>query len=277
MSGPSVTRLDTSPVPAFRQPAQDLLMSLFGGSMQHQEGFQGNYRDFYQQNNLNPGLASTAQAYRQAQQPTSRANFDPAGFDLPSLNARLGLSPPSSPLNQQLQSSFMNFLAQPTAAERTFEQQFGGGQTPGMDVLSAAQPIFDRNLAQGTAAINEMGPRFASANLRERGNLAQGALQDFNLFSQQVLESGRNRQVQSAMAADQSRLGGMQAAGQFGLGQSAQDLQFQGMSMQNLQFLLSQMFGAGGFQSAPGFVQNPGTFDQLIRAAGSIGAVAAAV
>ena len=288
MSGPKTERLNTSPIPGLQQPGIDLLTSLLSG--QTTQGFSGSFEDWMRQQGIQSqnvgGFPSLMNAqgqrlshgdartqFAQAQQPSQRFG----GLNLNDLNQRLGLSFPTSPLNQQLQNSFSNFLAQPSAAERTFNAQFGDGRVPGGDILAAAQPIFDRNLAQGTAAINEAGPRFASANLRERGNLAQGSLQDFNLFSQQVMESGRNRQLQAAMAADQSRLGGMQAAGQFNLGQQGQELGFQQQGMQNLQFLLSQLFGAGGFQSAPGFVQTPGFMDQLIKALGAGGALAAAV
>jgi hypothetical protein len=220
------------------------------------------------------------QAFQQARQ-GSQPNFDPAG--LAGLQQRLGLT---SPLQQQTTDAFSNFLAQPSAQERTLAQfqgplgelLAGRGVADPAGVLNAAQPIFDRNLAEALATQREAGPRFASTAMRESGRLQQGALQDFNLFAQQTLESGRQRQLQAQLGAasalgglaggvDQTRLGGMQAAGQFGLGISQQQLAA-------LMPLLQQLFNAGGLNSAPGFVQQPGALGQIAGLAGAVGGLA---
>ena len=46
-------------------------------------------------------------------------------------------------LNQQLSNTYMNQL---------------GGQRPGMDVVNAAQPIFQRNMQQGADTLRQAGP-----------------------------------------------------------------------------------------------------------------------
>jgi hypothetical protein len=207
--------------------------------------------------------------------------FDPNA--LAGLPQRLGLT---SPLQQQTTDAFSNFLAQPSAQERTLAQfqgplgelLAGRGIADPASVLNAAQPVFDRNLAEALATQREAGPRFASTAMRETGRLQQGALQDFNLFAQQTLESGRQRQLQAQLGAasalgglaggvDQTRLGGMQAAGQFGLGISQQQLAA-------LMPLLQQLFSAGGLNSAPGFVQRPSFLGQVAGLAGAAGGLA---
>ncbi|KKK74173.1 hypothetical protein LCGC14_2886430, partial [marine sediment metagenome] len=66
--------------------------------------------------------------------------------------------------------------------------------------------------------------------------------QDFNLFQQQVLEAGQNRQLQALLGAGQFALGG------------------QGQQLSTLLPLLQTALGAGGAESAPVITQDPGFF-----------------
>lgn len=162
-------------------------------------------------------------------------------------------------------SSVANFLPS-TPQRQAIESQFArlGGfgpnanGTPGQDILNAATPIFDRNLQQGADVLRQSGSRFNSNTERLVGEQGNKAFQDFNLFSQQVLESGRNRQLQSLLGASQFA------------GQNRQ---------QNLQLLLpllQQGLIAGGAASAPVVTQDPGfiggTLAPIISTLGQTGA-----
>lgn len=142
-------------------------------------------------------------------------------------------------LNQQLSNTYMNML---------------GKQNPGADVVNAAQPIFNRNLQQGADIQRQAGPRFASNNERLISDQQGKSIQDFNLFAQQAMESGLNRQLQAASQA-----------GQFSLGQSQ-------LNSQNFQNMFGQAFEAG--IGAPIFQQNPGLFQNIMQTIGTVGGVA---
>lgn len=190
------------------------------------------------------------------------------------LGQRLGL--PGTALQQQGLGVFANLLAQPTGQQRVFEQampalqaQFTG--TPGGDVLNAAQPIFQRNLAEALSRQGEVGPRFASAAQREARTLEQQGLQDINLFSQQILESGRQRQIQAALAAsqigqgaDQSILNILSGAGGFAQGA-------QGGQLALLQMLIPALFGGG---LSPGTAVGPSVLSQIAGVASAVGSTA---
>ena len=148
-------------------------------------------------------------------------------------------------LQSQLGNTFAQLVNRPTAGQQAFnvalpqiQQQLQQGF--GQDILGAAQPIFQRNLQLGADTLRQTGPRFASNTERLVGQQGQQAMQDFNLFSQNVLESGRARQLQALSTLGQ--LGGsadaglsslLGTAGQFSLGQSGQQNQ-----------LLSQLLGS---------------------------------
>ena len=210
-------------------------------------------------------------------------------------------------LQQNLQNILGNFGAQPsalqsqlgqtleqlinpnrqTAAQQTFnvalpqiQEQLGQGF--GQDILSAATPLFNRNLQQAADITRQSGPRFAGSTQRLVSEQGERAVQDFNLFSQNVLESGRERQLQAldvlgrlGGGADASQLGFLQQAGQFGLGQ--QQLQQQGLNTQAqfLQQILGGLFSGAGITQTPGFVQRPGTFGQIVGGIGTLGSLAA--
>lgn len=132
---------------------------------------------------------------------------------------------PTSALQTQVGSVFQRLLQQ---------------QDPGQGVINAALPGFQENLQRGADVLRQSGPRFASNTERLVGEQSRGALQDFNLFQQQVLEQGQNRQLQALLGA-----------GQFSLGQ-------QGQQLSALLPLLQTALGAGGAQSGPVLTQNPG-------------------
>jgi hypothetical protein len=184
-------------------------------------------------------------------------------------------------------NSFSQLLRGPTSQEQAFNltlpqimAQLTG--VPGMDVVNAANPIFQQNLGDALARQRQFGgPRFAAESGRQSRELEQRSLQDFNLFQQQVFESGRQRQLQAAGVlgqlgggADASRLGIAQGAGGFALGEQQLNLQSQQMQQALMQMLLTQAFTAGGFNAAPIISQNPGFFQELMKGFGSAGALA---
>ncbi len=74
------------------------------------------------------------------------------------------------------------------------------GDTPGGDVLGPLQNVFRQNLDYGISAINAGAPgRFSTGNTYAQGQFTQNALNDFNLVAANVLEQGRNRQLQAIM------------------------------------------------------------------------------
>ena len=126
--------------------------------------------------------------------------------------------------------------------------------------MNAALPGFQENLQRSADILRQSGPRFASNTERVVGEQSRGAVQDFNLFQQQVFEAGRNRQLQTLLGA-----------GQFSLGQSGQDLSA-------LLPLLQTALQAGGAGSAPVITENPGflqgTLLPLLGVGGSLAATA---
>jgi hypothetical protein len=159
---------------------------------------------------------------------------------------------PQSALQQQVGQTFQQLVggSQPfNQTNSALMEQLGLTGVPGGNVVAAAQPIFQRNLQQGADILRQSGPRFASATGQQIGQQGQRAMQDFNLFQQQAIESGLNRQLQAT-----------QAAGQFGLGQ-------QGMNMSFLLPLLQQAISAG--QGPAMIQQNPGFFQNLMQLGGT--------
>lgn len=155
---------------------------------------------------------------------------------------------PTSSLQRQTGSTYEALLGgltgqQTAVAGSALANIIQGGQ----GVLNAAQPLFQRNLEFALRANREFGgpSRFNAAVARQGGELSQRALGDFNLFSQQVLESGANRQLQAL-------LGGLSGASAFALGQEQNRLPL-------IQQLLGQNFGAS--VGAPIITQGPSAFD----------------
>jgi hypothetical protein len=125
----------------------------------------------------------------------------------------------------------------------------------GEGMLSAMEPLFQRNLEQTLRMNREFGgpSRFNTAVGDKGVELSQRALQDYNLFQQQALEQARNRQLQAVLG-----IGGLtgQATGQ-------------------QQAVMQQLLGAGltggGAFSAPVITQSPGLFQNIMQGAGTLG------
>lgn len=78
---------------------------------------------------------------------------------------------------------------------------FTSEENPGSSSLPALRASADQRLGDQIAELNASSPgRFSSANLYEQGRLRERSQEDFNLLSSQVLEQGRNRQLQSILA-----------------------------------------------------------------------------
>jgi len=156
-----------------------------------------------------------------------------------------------------LLSAFANYLQQPTGDQRTNAASLsmqgalgGAGNIPGFDVLNAAGPIFQRNLTDSLARQNNQGARFSSTNDIQNRLLQQQGLQDFNLFAQQTLEQGRQRQLQGILGFAQANQGPQQ------------------LQLQALMPILQALFGGGLSQ---GIAVGPSPLGQ---AAGAIGGLA---
>ena len=157
------------------------------------------------------------------------------------------LLPPTSSLQQQTGDLWGSFLKNLL------------GKPPGQGVLDAATPIFERNLQLGADTLRQSGPRFASNTERLIANQGREATQDFNLFTQQVMQEGLNQQM-----------AGLTGAGGFANQQ-------QGMNLNFLLPLMQQMFGtafgAGGL-TQPGVVtQAQPWWQQLLNAGSQVGGI----
>lgn len=74
------------------------------------------------------------------------------------------------------------------------------GANPGGDVLGPLSQQYQQNLDYGLSAINASSPgRFSTANTYTQGQFTQRALNDYNVLAAQVLEHGRDRQLQAIM------------------------------------------------------------------------------
>ena len=74
------------------------------------------------------------------------------------------------------------------------------GGTPGGDVLGPLYDLNQQHLNDQITQMNSSSPnRFSSTNLYEQGQLRQRSNTDFNALASQVLEHGRDRQLQAIM------------------------------------------------------------------------------
>lgn len=146
----------------------------------------------------------------------------------------------ASPLQQTVGNTFQQLLS----------------TQPGGDVIAAAQPVFQRNLTEGLARQRNVGPRFARSAGEQSRLLETNALQDFNLFMQNVLESGLQRQLSAT-----------QAAGNFALGQQQTN---QNAFLPILQQLLSTVIKGSGVEQPPTLEQKPGTLQNILGIVGSV-------
>lgn len=197
-----------------------------------------------------------------------------------------GLVPQQSDLQRQTAGTWSNFLAQPNASTRAFEtalpsilKQLTGD--PGADVLGAAQPIFQRNLQLGADTLRQSGPRFASNTERLVGEQGRQAVQDFNLFSQNVIENALGRQLTAAGtlgqlggAADQATLAGLTGAGGFANQQQADIMQFLGPLFQQM---FGTAFAGGGITQQPTVTQGQSGFEKALGYGGQIANIIGAV
>lgn len=183
------------------------------------------------------------------------------------------LQNPSSPANllQQLgpAGSYANYGKAITPQAMTqgqgVAQQMGLGgvaaTNPGLGVVSAYEPLFQKNLAQIQGSTPSA--RFSSGN-----QLAQtSALNDFNMFAQQALQQGLGQQISAALGSGQQQLQGAQGLGALQLGGQAQQLPL-------AQQFLSTLFGAGLPQ---GTAVGPSPLGQAAGMAGGIGALGTAM
>lgn len=74
------------------------------------------------------------------------------------------------------------------------------GGTPGGDVLGPLRAASDQRLNDQISQLNSQGGRFSTGNLFGNMDLRARSQNDFNLLGAQVLEHGRDRQLQSILA-----------------------------------------------------------------------------
>jgi len=129
---------------------------------------------------------------------------------------------------------------------------------PGGNILPAAQTAFNQNLQRGVQTIQQQGPRFTAAAGQQAADLTQRSLNDFNLFSQQVLENQAARRAQEVLSS-----------GQLAVSQG-------GLMAQTILPILQMALGAGGATSAAPIIQDPGFFGNVVSPIVQLGAVAAA-
>jgi len=232
VTGPSVKRLPSSE-PSLRDPALNVIQSIFGGGATPGIDFMGLHV---------PGRVGVAA---------------PGGTVQDAFSKKFGFTMPP-----ELVNAFTNMLGQPSAEQRTnaatLSMQGGLGTAsniPGFDVLNAAGPVFQRQLTESLARTRNVGPRFSSTADAQARLLEQQGLSDFNLFAQQVLEQGRNRQLQGILGFAQANQGQQQ------------------IQLQALLPILQALFGTG---LSPGSTVGPSPLSQVAGVAGAgLGAAAA--
>lgn len=108
--------------------------------------------------------------------------------------------------------------------QQTQETLTGLMQGAGQQVIDAAQPVFNQNLATAQGNLNSAAPgRFSTAFTGQGIDLAQNALRDFNLFQAQTLQEGQKTQLAAGGLLNDianSQIANLLGAGQFGLNQN---------------------------------------------------------
>ena len=127
-----------------------------------------------------------------------------------------------------------------------WQQQIGSGPGSLADFFKTASNQAQMQGQIQNQMIGQSGPRFASATGQLQSQAALQRATDFDMFSANL-----------ANMFGQQQTAALQGAGQFGLGQ--QQMQMQPL----LQLLQGALFG-GGVTQDPAFVQNPGTFGQIM-------------
>jgi len=218
-----------------------------------------------------------------------------------------------SGLQQQGAGVWANYLAQPNAQQRTmdqlmpqwqnqagdiraFQNQLTGDygklmqQASGQGIIDAAQPVYQRNQQLGADILRQSGPRFASNTERLVQEQGQRGMQDFNLFAQQAMESGRNQQLSALAGLTQGQMGAFGQLGNLtgqqtglaggidqanigaltGFGNFANTMQGQQLGFQSniFQGLLQGLLNAGLGPAV--LTQDPGSRGQWIEALGKL-------
>lgn len=211
---------------------------------------------------------------------------------------------PTSDLQRQGTNSLLQYLSMPAPEQRAMDiampalQQMLTG-TPGSDVLDPLRAVANRNLNDSLGQMTATAPgRWNTAALYNQGQARTRAEQDFNLLASQIMEQGRQRQLQAANTlgvlantagnAPFQRLGQATELGQAQTGMSLQNQQFgqqqqlQGL-MAILQLLGGPTFGGpftqgasgwenflGGLQTVSGFMK-PGGGQPQAQGSGNLG------
>lgn len=209
----------------------------------------------------NPAFLSQFFGLQQAQPNLLAPGLPQLAGNVPQLGA------PGSPILGAAQQNILGLLS--GAAPEV--SAFGQGQAalqplltgaPGGTILGAATPVFLRNLAEAQTGLAASAPgRFGSAFLQQGTNLAQRALQDFNLFAQQATQQDLQNRIAAAtalgtlaQAAGQGPFQRALGAGGLGLEQARLGQQAGMFNIANLlgarQFDISNLLGAGQFDIA---------------------------
>lgn len=287
MGGPSTSRVPnnlTAPQPGLTGSSLGLLGQIFGnGSGSGGGGGGQNPFGNVNFNNLGGGFSGLNQQVQNAYGSQPGAGQGLGGNIGQNVSKAFG----TSPLNQAVAGQFQSNLGNPLGQGLGLYQQ--GQNLLGQANQNLGQYLNPNQAAQGALAAyqpqyqtavgfaNDQGPRFSSGN----DLLKSQALNNYNLFAQNVLNNTRQQGLQAAVA--QGGLG--QTAGQLGLG--AGNLQNQatsaagafgneqsGQQNQLIQQLLGALFQGGGVNTPAVLNQQPGFGQQLLGLAGTIGGMA---
>lgn len=150
---------------------------------------------------------------------------------------------------------------------------FMNEQTPGGDILGPLGEVFNTRLNDNISQMNASTPgRFSSANLYQQGQLRQRSMQDYNLLASQVLNQGRDRQLQAIMGLLNPVLGPT-FGGPFTQGSSGFEHLLGGIGAVAQIPGLGGMLGGGGGPSASRTASGPAEYRGSFSdgAGGSIG------
>jgi hypothetical protein len=238
MGGPSIKTLNPASQPSLTQPGLNLLQGIFGGGQQggQPQGGQGSPSGGGGLFGFLPGFTQQGFGGMFGQGTQNNAAGQLANRPSPLAGQPGGLGGATAFGN--MQGAFGSPLS--PGISNTL-QQFASGPNPGMGVVNAYQPIFQRNLATAM----DTGPRFSSGN----DLLRTQAMNDYNMFAQQALLGGQQQQIGAALG-----LGGLQNQAQLPL----------------MQQLLGALFTGGGINSGPIYNVSPGFGQQMLGLVGSI-------
>lgn len=189
--------------------------------------------------------------------------------------------PGVSDLQRQSSMGIGQFLNQGAPEQRALDialpalMQQLNATNPGGDVLDPLSAIFGRNLTDQIQQLNASSPgRWSSANIEQQGRLRERSTGDFNLLAQQIMEQGRQRQLQAASTlgvlsgqAGQNPFQRLLGAGQLGTQQTqlAQQ-QSQFSQQQQLQAIMAILGPILGPTFGGPFTQGASGFENLLAA-----------